>query len=101
MKNPIRKVIREEIKRILNEQEQGLPESVESFIGRLSNLEVNNVNTYNLLQSGSSKNLYEIYVNPGRQLEVPVKDLKGIFEIEKVAKYGSEFYISFWGSLIN
>ncbi len=97
MGNSIRKVVREEIKKMLNEQEQDLPDSVESFIGTFSGLEVNDVNTYNLLQSGSSKNLYEIYVEPGSQLEVPVKDIKGIFEIEKVAKYGGEFYISFWG----
>ena len=97
MSNSIRKVVREEIRKVLSEQERDLPESVESFIGRFSGLEVYDVNTYNLLQSGSSKNLYEIYVDPGGQLEVPVKDIKGIFEIEKVAKYGSEFYISFWG----
>jgi len=95
--NSIREVVREEIYKILSEQEQDLPESVESFIETLSDLEVDDVNVYNLLQSGSSKNLYEIYVEPGGQLEVPVKDIKGIFEIEKVAKYGSEFYISFWG----
>jgi len=95
--NSIREVVREEIYKILSEQEQDLPESVESFIERFSGLEVDDVNVYNLLQSGSSKNLYEIYVEPGSQLEVPVKDIKGIFEIEKVAKYGDEFYISFWG----
>jgi len=95
--NSIREVVREEIYKILSEQEQDLPESVESFIETLSDLKADDVNVYNLLQSGSSKNLYEIYVEPGGQLEVPVKDIKGIFEIEKVAKYGSEFYISFWG----
>jgi len=93
----LRKIVREEIQRVL-EQEENLPREVQDFLQRVPGAKEKDVTHFSVLQDHSDGKLYELYFDPSTDIEVPVDNINmGSYNVEKVAYYQGEFYIQFWG----
>lgn len=96
-KSKIRKLVEEEIQKMMREQDEDYPDRVKEFITKIG-IRPKNIQAHNTLSKSSGDILHEIYISSSRDIEIPVKPINdaGYFEIEKVALYGNEFYVQFW-----